>query len=490
MLDVEINLATLIQDQAETNPNAIAVLDGARKISFGVFAKAINVLARALAAEGVGPSMKVGIDVAKPYDHWLAILAVMRLGAVSTTLPSRDGMERARQVDLDLILSTNPASDFKTAAKKFIYADNRWVEKARPEAENMRLPDAELAARSLGRIVFSSGTTGMPKGIFVPADRLAHTVNIYSKTASPVSRHYNGYGIESLQGHPLGSWSKGGAVVLNHDFRGRAEEFAHAVTAATYIMTSAATLGGILDAMPGVFPGRDDRVITVSAAALPVALRDEALARLCGRVEVSYSSMELGIMAEGDAALQDRHPGAVGFAADGVDLQIVDAQGRETPTGVEGAVRVRSRFMAPGYLNSPEATAQFFRDGWFCPGDRAFKEADGLIVILGRDSDVLNLSGAKFSASEIENEVSQAANVKDCCALTMPSTAGLEILVILVVLGDGGEEEAVKREAGERLSGIEIGNFDLIPVDEIPRNSRGKISRPQLVTWLQEKSRS
>ncbi len=62
--------------------------------------------------------------------------------------------------------------------------------------------------------------------------------------------------------------------------------------------------------------------------------------------------------------------------------------------------------------------------------------------------------------------------------------------MILVVLGDGGEEEAVKREAGERLAAIEIRDFILKRVDEIPRNERGKISRPQLVTWLQEKSRS
>ena len=222
---------------------------------------------------------------------------------------------------------------------------------------------------------------------------------------------------------------------------------------------------------------------------MPVGLRDEMLARLCRQVDISYASMEFGIMAEGDAALKDRHPGAVGFVLDGVELQFVDAHGRETAPGVEGDVRVRSPFMAKGYLNSPEATAQFFRDGWFYPGDFGFKEDDGLVVILGRESDVLNLGGAKFSASEIENELRQVNSVDDACALAMPSTKGLDILVTLVVLGDGGAEDAVRREAGERLAAIEIRDFVLMPVDEIPRNERGKISRPQLVTWLQEKSR-
>ena len=142
------------------------------------------------------------------------------------------------------------------------------------------------------------------------------------------------------------------------------------------------------------------------------------------------------------------------------------------------------------YLNNAEATARFFRDGWFYPGDIGIKQDDGLVVILGRESDVLNLGGAKFSASEIENELRQVAAVKDTCALAMPSKKGLDILVILVVLGDGGEEDAVKREAGERLAAIEIRDFVLKRVDEIPRNERGKISRPQLVALAQDKLRS
>ena len=214
----------------------------------------------------------------------------------------------------------------------------------------MALPDPELASRSLGRIIFSSGTTGTPKAILVDADRLLQIVRICSETATPASRHFSGFGIESHQPYALRTWSKGGAVILNYDFRGKREEFARALTQSTYITTSAATLGGILDVLPGVFPGREDRVVRVGGAALPVGLRDEALARLCRRVEVSYGVIEFGIMAEGDATLQDRHPGAVGFALEGVELQIVDAYGRETAPGIEGEVRARERFRSPEYL--------------------------------------------------------------------------------------------------------------------------------------------
>ena len=481
----EINLATLIQDQADANPDAVAVVDGTLEVPFHDFSMAINDLARALAAEGIGPSMEVGIDVAKPYDHWLAILAVARLGGVSITVLDRGGMERAQQVDLDLILSTNPSSGLKTAAKKFIYADGAWIENVLREAENIALPDPELAARSLGRIVFSSGTTGTPKGILVAAELWAHSARGHSELIGAGARLYDGYGIEGMQTYALASWWKGGAVILNYDFSGRREDFARAVTKSTFINASSATLGGILGTFPGVFQGREDRVIKVGGATLPLRLRDEALARLCRRIEITYSSMETFNMARGDSLLLDRHPGAVGFAVEGAEVQIVDENGQETPAGVEGEIRARTPFMATGYLDNAQATAQFFRDGWFCPGDRAFKEADGLIVITGRESDVLNLSGAKFSASEIENQVRQVAMVVDVCALAMPAKTGLNILAIPVVLGKGAALEAVRSEVAHRLAGIEIANFVLVPVKEIPRNPRGKVSRPELVTWLQ-----
>ena len=113
-----------------------------------------------------------------------------------------------------------------------------------------------------------------------------------------------------------------------------------------------------------------------------------------------------------------------------------------------------------------------------------------MIVILGRESDVLNLGGAKYSASEIESQVRQVAKVDDVCALAMPAESGLDALAILVVLGKGAALDAVRGEVGRRLAGIEIARFDLLPVEEIPRNPRGKVSRPQLVTWVQNKLRS
>ena len=118
--EVNPRLATLVQDWAHADAESVAVVDGTREITFGAFAQAIDDVARALAAEGVGPSIEVGIDVANPYDHWLAIWAVMRLGGISTTLLGRGGAERAHHVGLDVILSTDPASGFKTSVKKFI----------------------------------------------------------------------------------------------------------------------------------------------------------------------------------------------------------------------------------------------------------------------------------------------------------------------------------------------------------------------------------
>jgi acyl-coenzyme A synthetase/AMP-(fatty) acid ligase len=195
---------------------------------------------------------------------------------------------------------------------------------------------------------------------------------------------------------------------------------------------------------------------------------------------VGYGSMELGTMAMGDAAILDRHPGAVGHAIDGVEIEIVDGEENAVAAGIEGAVRVRASYMVQGYMDNAESTAQFFRDGWFYPCDIGFKEADGLIVILGRDSDVLNVGGVKFTANAVEHEIRQIEGIGDVCALSVPNRFGVNVMVVLTI-GDGAAvEQALEGEIGRVLGAMGLTNFITRWTDEIPRTGRGKIARDRL----------
>lgn len=169
---------------------------------------------------------------------------------------------------------------------------------------------------------------------------------------------------------------------------------------------------------------------------------------------------------------------------DCTQLEIVDETGREVEAGQKGLVRTKSQHMAQAYINNPDETSRFFRDGWFCPGDIAIKQEDGLVVILGRESDVLNIGGAKFSANVVEHEVRQVAHVSDACALTVANRRGVNTMVILVVCGDTVSQENLRKKISRRLAKIELRNFVVKQVPSIPRNERGKVSRSALAKAL------
>ena len=483
-MKAEISIATVVQDRAATDPERIAIKDGVQEISFGSFASAIENTAVALAGEGIGPSTKVGIEVANYYGHWVSIMAVQRLGSISASLSGLSGVEHARLAKLDVIISANKNSALKKASQKFVFMDYDWVKLATAEGSVDSLPEPDLADRSLGRFVFSSGTTGVQKGMLLPAQSLQYSVSTRAPIFDENTKHLSGGGIEGPTHRVIAVWSKGGTVISNFGLLGNNVALARTVTETTRIRTSSASLVGMMASKEGKFEGREGRRVRVGGAPLPVTLRDEALARLCGRIDIGYGSREAGTMAEGDASLLDRHPGAVGFPAEGAEIQIVDENGEEVENGEHGYVRVRTAPMVQGYIDNPKATAQFFRDGWFYPGDLGYKEADGLIVVLGRKSDVFNVGGVKFSANVVEHELRGIEGIDEVCALAVPNRSGVHVMVILATGQGDTDRAALKDEISRKLAPMEIRNFVLRWTDKIPRNERGKISRDRLAAEL------
>jgi acyl-CoA synthetase (AMP-forming)/AMP-acid ligase II len=320
----------------------------------------------------------------------------------------------------------------------------------------------------------------MPKGIFQPARQVLYKARAHAERVDENSLYLCGYGIETTPGREIGTWFRGGTAIFPYGRRSQAAGQAGTITQATWIVTSPASLVAILASRGGEFEGREDRLVRVGGAPLPIGLRDEALKRFCARMDVIYGSMELGTMAEGDAALLDRHPGAVGYPPDEVEIEIVDADGEVAAPGVEGVLRVRAPHMAEGYIDNPEATAQFFRDGWFYPGDIALKEDDGLVVILGRESEVFNVGGVKFSANAIEQALGQIAGIKDICALAVPNRSGVNVLVILGVGEDAADLDALEAEIAGVLGTVGLLNFISRWRAEIPREGRSKLFRDRL----------
>jgi acyl-CoA synthetase (AMP-forming)/AMP-acid ligase II len=150
----------------------------------------------------------------------------------------------------------------------------------------------------------------------------------------------------------------------------------------------------------GAFPSGLNLFTT--GARIPQALRLDLQAALGVGVHVQYGTTEVGMVSLAGPADHAGHPDAVGRVFAGIDVAIVDGDGRALPAGAEGLLRFRSSGAVRGYLDDPAADARYFPDGWFQPGDVGRVMPDGALRIAGRQDDMMTLGVIKIFPAEIE----------------------------------------------------------------------------------------
>lgn len=128
---------------------------------------------------------------------------------------------------------------------------------------------------------------------------------------------------------------------------------------------------------------------------------------------------------------------AAGRAAYGVDVKIVDPEGRELPRGTPGEIAVRGAQVMLGYWNKPEATAAAIRDGWMHTGDGAWMDEDGFIYIVDRVKDMIISGGENIYSREVENAVHAHPAVRECAVIGVPDQKWGEAVMAVVALKDG-----------------------------------------------------
>lgn len=221
------------------------------------------------------------------------------------------------------------------------------------------------------------------------------------------------------------------------------------------------------------------RLMVSGSAALPVQTL-ERWREISGHVLLErYGMTELG-MALSNPLRGERRPGAVGLPLPTVEVRVVDEQFREVPVGTPGQLLVRGPGVFLEYLGKPEATAASFRDGWFITGDVAVVEG-GYYRLLGRDSvDIIKTGGFKVSALEIEEVLRTHPAIADCAVVGVPDPEwGERVCVALSPRGEPPAAEELRSWAKERLATYKVPSR-LLVVPELPRNAMGKVVKPDV----------
>jgi malonyl-CoA/methylmalonyl-CoA synthetase len=220
------------------------------------------------------------------------------------------------------------------------------------------------------------------------------------------------------------------------------------------------------------------RLMMSGSAALPVQML-ERWREISGHTLLErYGMTEIG-MALSNPLRGDRRPGHVGVPLPGVDVRLVDEHGHRVQDGVPGELEVRGAGVFAGYWQRPEETRAAFRDGWFRTGDVAVVD-DGSYRLLGRTSvDIIKTGGFKVSALEIEEVLRTHPAIAECAVVGVEDPEWGERVSVAVELRPGASVglEELQQWVKPQLAPYKIPRA-LAPVEALPRNAMGKVLKP------------
>lgn len=350
---------------------------------------------------------------------------------------------------------------------------------------------AEPPAETPALIVYTSGTTGPAKGVVLPRRAIAGNLDALATAwqwtgADEVAHALPLFHVHGLILGVLGPLRLGGTV--HHLGRFSPEAVATALDGPATMLFAVPTMYHRLAAAAETDQavaralGRA-RLLVSGSAALTTYDHDRIAAatgqRVVERYGMTETLMNCAVRADGD-----RRPGTVGPPVDGVDVEVVDDDGRTVPADSTtiGEITVRGPNLFLGYLNRPEATAAAMRDGWFRTGDLAVRDPDGYVRIVGRTAtDIIKSGGFKIGAGEIENVLLEHPGVAEVAVAGAPDPDLGERVVAWIVPAPGerpGERELADRVADLLAPHKRPREFHF--VEELPRNEMGKVLKRSL----------
>ena len=498
------------------HPQQTAIVDtsNGRRLTFAEYGDIVERLARGFVAQGVQPGDVIAVYLPNCWEFAAAYHAATLAGAIPTPLnPSYREREVRYQLEASgtiLLITDGPLiKDMELGGlprlrRVFAVRDAlatgaaSFSELLDPVSASLPQP-AQSPEQTIAALPFSSGTTGLPKGVMlshsnlvtnvyqllVPGERATFTTDDHLLCFLPL---YHIYGLNVLLNPGL---IVGLTTVLMPRFDPE--------KALRILLDEQITLLPMVPpvmnifcqaAEAGRFP-RDHRVRGSKSGAAPLAPElPKRFTALTGiPVRQGYGMTEaspvthLGFFEE-----QWYRPDTIGAAVAQTDCRVVTESGADAAAGAPGELVMRGPQFMLGYWNAPEATAEVMRDGWYWSGDVVVRDADGFFQVVDRRKEMIKFKGFPIAPAEVESVLLEHPAVRDCGVVGRADAASGEIPCAFVVLRDGnpGSEKVASDLCGfvaERLTGYKQPR-EVRFVGSIPRNPSGKILRRELRNLL------
>jgi 3-hydroxybenzoate/4-hydroxybenzoate---CoA ligase len=474
----------------------VALVCGEERLTYAELAALVRRAAGALRGCGVRPGDRVLLLLRDTPEFAAAWLGAVHAGAVAIALNSKISEtdyrhilldSRARLVLVDETLA-HARADLIDAGGGATVTGASWQARLNVAAEIEAQPTAPgTAAFSL----YSSGTTGRPKGIVHSHEAFRHLGKAFEAfglaegdSVYSTSRLFFAYGLEHGLLAPLAlgltsivsaDWPESDTVV---DVISRYRPAA---------LFSVPTVYRRLLAEPR------ERLEPFRAVRRFVAAGERLSTRLVEqwRQAIGAELLNLYGMSETFCACivtppQSSNGLRTGTPLPGVEVRLLDAQGGEPRDGEPGVLWVRHPAQAAGYANLPEQTREQFRDGWFCSRDLFLRDAHGFFVHQGRTDELVKVAGQWVQPGELEEVAGAQSAVAEAACVPVVDADGLERLALFVTSrGDDGAALRAAAEACERTLPRHKRPKWVRAVPELPRTATGKVQRFKLRELLE-----
>jgi malonyl-CoA/methylmalonyl-CoA synthetase len=437
-------------------------------------------------AEQIAGATRVGVWGVNAPETCVAVV-----GALLAGVPAVPINPKAGERELAHILGDSDPDAILAPPGVEVASDRRLIEVDLDAPGAGELPP-EPPGDTPALIVYTSGTTGPPKGAVLPrraiASNLDALADAWEWTADDVVAH----GLPLFHVHGLvlgilGPLRRGGAAhhLIRFSSDGVADAIRRGATMLFGVPTMYHRLADDAQRRPEIARAlRGARLLVSGSAALP-AVEHERIERLCGQRIVERYGMSETLMNTAIRAGGDRRAGYVGPPVDGVEVRLLDDAGEPIDADDDetiGEVAVRGPNLFLEYLNRPDATAEVLRDGWFRTGDLATRAPDGYIRIVGRRAtDLIKSGGFKIGAGEIEGALLEHPDVKEAAVTGEPDDDLGERIVAWIVPRPGASPaaDALADHVARLLTPHKRPRVVHL-LEALPRNEMGKVQKRRL----------
>jgi acyl-CoA synthetase (AMP-forming)/AMP-acid ligase II len=468
-------------------PEAEALVAGAERLTYARLARRTGNAAAVLAAHGVGAGDRVACLLDNRLEFVVLMLASAHLGAVLVPLGTRLApAELAYMLDdsgAKLVVSEAAFAAGLPAGVHFLLVDEGVFDRdAEPPAPT---PAGE---EDPATILYTSGTTGRPKGAVLTPLGIVHSATNFRLCAGlgPADRAVLTVPAPHVTGLVAILWTMlgaGGCTVLTESFK--AARFLPLASAERMSFTVMVPAQYVLCLMQPDFAGHDLshwRIGCYGGAPMPEATIAALAERLPNLVLVNaYGATETTspttVMPPGMGA---KRPDSVGQVVPGGVVRVVDDAGADVAPGEAGELWIAGAMVVPGYWRNEAATAASFQDGFWKSGDIGSVDGDGFVRVFDRKKDMINRAGYKVYSAEVENVLSHHPAVAESAIVGRPDPVLGERVHAVVHATAPVTAEELRAFCAARLADYKVPETIELSPDPLPRNANGKLQKAAL----------